>query len=95
MSDKKSKQWGDDITVEEIRATMSDAGKTFRKEYEKIRRGTSPMTNERQLRDELAEAQARIAELEEACRSALWNLEEGADAGAAMEELDAVLPEEK
>ncbi len=43
----------------------------------------------------LAEARARIAELEEACRSALWNLEEGADAGQAMEDLDAALPEEE
>jgi hypothetical protein len=43
----------------------------------------------------LPEAKARIKELEDAARSALWNLEEGADVGAAMEYLDEVLPEEE
>lgn len=42
----------------------------------------------------LFEARERIVELEEAAGDALWNLEEGADVGAAMECLAAVLPED-
>jgi len=42
----------------------------------------------------LAAARERIVELEEAAGSALWNLEEGADVGAAMEHLASVLPED-
>jgi hypothetical protein len=42
----------------------------------------------------LSAAKERIADLEGAVRDALWNLGEGADAGAAMESLAAVLPED-
>lgn len=43
---------------------------------------------------ELAALKEQVTGLQEAAGAALWNLEEGADVGAAMEHLAAVLPEE-